>query len=71
MIFWGTKWFLNIDKLKGESLLEINGTSTVPRKREKEYFWENMKMKIREKRETKKCNYTTRKVVNFSNCQRQ
>lgn len=71
MIFRGTKWFLNIDKLKGESLLEINGSATVPQKREKECFLEVMKMKEREKRETKKCNYTTWKVVNFSNCQRQ
>lgn len=29
MIFWGTKWFLNIDKLKGKSLLEINWTSSL------------------------------------------
>lgn len=38
MIFWGTKWFLNIDKLKGKSLLEINRTSSLrdtPENREK------------------------------------
>ncbi len=72
MIFWGTKWFLNIDKLKGKSLLEINWTSslrdTLRRENcEKRLFSENER-KARE-RETKKSNYTIQMVANFSNCQ--
>lgn len=70
MIFWGTKWFLNIDKLKGKSLLEINRTSSLrdtPENGKKRVLSENER-KARE-RETKKSNYTIQKVVNFSNCQ--
>ncbi len=72
MIFWGTKWFLNIDKLKGKSLLEINWTSSLRdmlrRENGENILFSENERKARE-RETKKSNYTIQKVVNFSNCQ--